>query len=150
MRSPLLPAACDLTAIVVFVTIGLVVHKGGVSAAGYAETTLPLAAGWFAAGTFFGAFTTRRLVPVLATWACGIPLGVLIRAIVLDHHSVGSEAAFLAVCLATIGSLVAALRGSLSLATLASERRARTRPRPSQSDVGLDRPAAAPARPDLG
>jgi hypothetical protein len=150
MRSPLLLAACDLAAIVVFVTIGLFVHKGGVSATGYAETALPLAAAWFAAGAFFGAFTTRRLVPVLATWACGVPVGVVIRALILDHHSIGSESAFLAVCLVTIGALVASFRGSLALFSLAAERRTRTRSRPSRSDAGLDRPAAAPARPDLG
>jgi Protein of unknown function (DUF3054) len=116
MRSPVLLAASDLGAIVVFVTIGLLSHHRGVTLAGYARDVLPLAAGWFGAGTLFHALRDSRLVPLLETWACGITAGVLLRALVLGHRLNGGEAAFLAVCLATIGALVALGRVTLLLA----------------------------------
>jgi len=114
-RSPATLAACDLTAIVVFVTIGLLHHRHGLSVAGYARDTLPLAGGWFAAGALFNAFDDGGLGALAATWACGIPAGVLVRALVLGRPIDGSEAAFLGVCLATIGLLVLVLRGGAGL-----------------------------------
>jgi hypothetical protein len=116
LRSPALLAACDAAAIVVFVTIGLISHRRGLSASGYARDTLPLAAGWFGAAALFHPYASRGVRRVLATWAVGIPAGVLVRALVLGRTLNGSEAAFLAVCLATIGLLVLTLRSALRLA----------------------------------
>jgi hypothetical protein len=116
LRSPALLAACDGAAIVVFVTIGLFSHQRGLNASGYARDTLPLAGGWFAAAALFHPYADQRLRPMLATWACGIPAGVLARSLVLGKALDGSEAAFLAVCLVTIGLLVLIGRGALVLA----------------------------------
>jgi hypothetical protein len=116
MRAPLLYAASDLTAIVVFVTVGLLAHDRGLSAAGYARDALPLAAGWFAAAAVFHAYSRPSRGALVATWAVGITAGVLARALVLGHRLDGGEAAFLLVCLAVIGLLVVALRGALVLA----------------------------------
>jgi hypothetical protein len=116
VRSPLLLPVCDAAAIVVFVTIGLVSHHRGLNAAGYARDTLPLAAGWFGAAALFHLYGGHELRALLATWALGIPAGVLVRALVLGHPLNGSEAAFLGVCLVVIGLLVGALRGALLLA----------------------------------
>ncbi len=107
---------CDALAILVFVTIGLVSHHRGVSVEGYARDALPLAAGWFGAAALFHLYAERRLTPLLLTWACGIPAGVLLRALVTGRSLNGGEAAFLAVCLATIGALVLAGRATLQLA----------------------------------
>ena len=116
LRSPALLAACDGAAIVVFVTIGLLSHQRGLSASGYARDTLPLAGGWFTAAALFHPYADQRLRPTLATWACGIPAGVLVRALALGKPLDGNEAAFLGVCLATIGLLVLIERGALMLA----------------------------------
>ena len=108
LRSPLLLPVCDAAAIVVFVTIGLVSHHRGLNAAGYARDTLPLAAGWFGAAALFHLYGGHGRRALLATWALGIPAGVLVRALVLGHSLNGGEAAFLGVCLVVIGLLVGA------------------------------------------
>jgi len=115
VRSPLLLPVCDAAAIAIFVTIGLVTHHRGLSAAGYARDTLPLAAGWFGAAALFHLYGDNGLRALLATWALGIPAGVLVRALVLGHSLNGGEAAFLGVCLVVIGLLVGVLRGALLL-----------------------------------
>jgi hypothetical protein len=114
-RPPLALAASDLAAIVVFVTIGLISHHKGFGLRGYARDTLPLAGGWLAAALLFHPYREQRRWRTIATWALGVPLGVLVRALVLGRSLNGSEAAFLAVCLVTIGLLVAVLRRVLLL-----------------------------------
>src|ERR1700678_2699031 len=134
-RLPVSLVASDMGAILIFVTIGLVAHHRGLSAAGYARDTLPLAAGWFAAAALFHPYRGRaRLRAVVATWACGVPAGVLLRALVLGRTLDGKEASFLGVCLTMIGLLVLLLRGTLrlaeglSLAPLSAPQSAHARP----------------------
>jgi hypothetical protein len=116
LRSPVLLAASDLVAIVVFVTIGLISHHRGLSATGYARDTLPLAGGWFGAAALFRPYgDPPRRRALLATWACGIPAGVLARALVLGRSLNGGEAAFLGVSMVTIGLFVLAVRSALLL-----------------------------------
>lgn len=115
--SPRARAASDALAILVFVTIGLLSHHRGLSLRGYARDVLPLAAGWYGAAALFHLYRARRLTPLLLTWACGIPAGVLVRALILGHNLNGGEAAFLAVCLATIGTLVLVGRATLRVAS---------------------------------
>jgi hypothetical protein len=122
-------AACDAAAIVVFVSIGLLAHHRGLSLRGYARDTLPLAGGWFAAAWLFGLYRSPGPLPLLATWALGISAGVLVRALVLGRRLDGSEAAFLGVCLVTIGALDLALRAALRLS--------RTFPRPGRSAAAV-------------
>jgi hypothetical protein len=122
-------ALVDAAAILIFVTIGLFSHHGGVSARGYARDAIPLLAGWFAAAWAFRAYTRPGLWRVVATWAVGVTLGVAVRALVLGRAWNGKEAAFLAVALVTVGLLVAALRGAVAL--LARSRYARGRGSPS-------------------
>lgn len=124
-RAPRLEAACDGAAIVVFVSIGLVAHHRGLGLGGYARDTLPLAGGWFAAARLFRLYTRPSRGRLLATWALGLSAGVLVRALVLGRSLNGSEAAFLGVCLATIGALDLTLRALLALAR---GRHARTLP----------------------
>lgn len=113
---PALPlAACDAAAIIAFVTIGLISHHLGLSIDGYARDALPLGGAWFAAAALFHLYRENRFRALAATWACGIPAGVLVRALVLGRSFDGGEAAFLAVGLVTIGSLVLALRGTAAL-----------------------------------
>jgi hypothetical protein len=96
---PRFAAAADAAAIVVFAVIGNVSHHGGVSTGGLARDVLPLLGGWLAAGVLFGLY--RRPTPgrLVATWVVGITAGVVVRAAVLGHTRLGTEAAFLGVAL---------------------------------------------------
>jgi len=114
-------ACADFGAIVVFVTIGLFVHHGGVSVSGYARDTLTIGGGWFAAAAIFHPYRTPQLRRLVATWAVGIPVGVFVRALILGRSLNSHEAAFLCVCLATIGLFVLLVRGTFRVA-LARER----------------------------
>ncbi len=115
-RSARAPVLLDLAAILIFVTIGLAAHGRGIALRGYLRDALPLAGGWFAAAALFRLYSRPRWRALALTWICGIPLGVLARALVLGRVRSPSEAAFLAVCLVTIGALVLAGRGGLRLA----------------------------------
>jgi len=117
--APKLSACSDAGAILVFVTIGLLSHEGGLSPGGYARNALPFLGCWFAAALLFGLYTRDGRARLVATWAVGVPAAVLVRALVLGRTAEGREAAFLAVSLAAVGVLVAGLR--LLLGLLASQ-----------------------------
>ena len=97
---PAAAVACDTTAILVFAVVGLLSHKGGVSATGLARDALPLLGGWLVAATLFRLYVRPAPRRLLATWLVGVAGGVVVRALVLGHHAVGKEAAFLGVALA--------------------------------------------------
>ena len=113
--APGLPALIDAAAILLFVSIGLVSHHRGLAPAGYARDALPLLAGWFGAALLFRTYPDGRFRRLLATWAVGVPAGVLLRALALGRALNGKEAAFLGVALATIMVFVLALRGAVRL-----------------------------------
>jgi hypothetical protein len=94
----------DALAILVFVTIGQLSHRGGVSATGYAEDALPFLVCWFTAFWAFGG----RFVP---TWLVGVTAGVALRAVILSHYR-WNELAFWLVALAFVGAVALALRGA--------------------------------------
>jgi len=112
---PALLAASDAVAIVAFVTVGLVSHRHGVSATGYARDALPLLGGWFGTALALRTYGVGGTPRLLATWALGIPLGVLIRALALGRSLDGSELAFLGVALAFSLLFVLALRVALGV-----------------------------------
>jgi hypothetical protein len=121
-------AAADAVAIVVFVTIGLLSHHGGLSARGYARDAIPFLGFWFAAAAAFRLYPRPERWRLAATWAAGVPAAVLVRALVLGHDLDGKEAAFLAVSLVTIGILVPVTRlcARVLLPAPSSRRSART------------------------
>ena len=110
---PAAAAACDTTAILVFAVVGLLSHRGGVSATGLARDAVPLLGGWFVAAALFRLYVDPALRRLAATWLAGVAGGVILRALVLGHHAVGREAAFLGVALAftALFVLVARLLG---------------------------------------
>jgi hypothetical protein len=116
---PAVLALSDAVAILAFTTIGLISHRHGLSASGYAGDALPLLGCWFAAAAIFGLYRRRGASILLATWLVGVTLGVLVRALVLGHSV---EADFLAVALAFILLFVAALR--VAVGSLGALRRA--------------------------
>jgi Protein of unknown function (DUF3054) len=130
----LFPAArfaipADAAAIVLFAVVGLLTHRGGISARGIARDALPLLGGWFAAALLARLYTRPRIVRLALTWLGGITAGVAVRAAVLSHTHVGKEAAFLAVALAFTVLFVLAAR--LATAWALPRRRRPARPRAS-------------------
>ena len=107
-------ATTDALAILAFVTVGLVSHRHGVSATGYAHDALPILGAWFGASLIFKTYSlggTRRL---LETWAIAIPLGVLIRGVVLGRSLGADQFEFLAVALVFSLVFVLALRAAVT------------------------------------
>jgi hypothetical protein len=105
----------DGIAILTFVTIGLVSHHRGIAALGYAHDALPLLGGWYAAALALRLYQTQRPRRLLLTCAVGVPVGVLIRALVLGRAFNGKEAEFLGVALISILLLVTVLRSAIAL-----------------------------------
>jgi hypothetical protein len=103
-------AIADALAILVFVTIGLLSHQGDLTLRGYARDALPFLGCWFAAALMFRLYSRPGWWRLAATWAVGVPLAVLVRALVLGRHLGSKEAAFLVVSLVTVGVLVLAFR----------------------------------------
>lgn len=120
MRALLFPSrpaglAADCAAFAVFATVGLLSHHGGVSATGYARDLLPLLGAWLAVAAVLGTYRHRSPLRLLCTWAVGVPLGWLVRALVLGRTLNGKEASFLAVALVFTFLFVAGLRAALAL-----------------------------------
>ena len=90
--------AADLVAIVVFVTVGLLNHHGGVSATGYARDLLPIGACWLLAAGAFDLYRRPRWGALLGTWLVGVTVGIAVRALVLWRLD-GNDGVFLAVAL---------------------------------------------------
>jgi hypothetical protein len=110
--------AADAIALVAFSVVGLLSHHGTVTAGGLARDALPLLGGWFAAALVFRLYTRPSPSRLLATWACGVTAGVVVRALVLGRAANGHEAAFLGVALAFTLVFVLALR-AVAAATVA-------------------------------
>jgi hypothetical protein len=90
--------AVDLLALLAFVTVGLLNHHGGISAAGYARDALAFAGCWLVAAGAFDLYRRPRVRVLLATWSVGVTGGVLIRAIIRWRID-GGDAVFLVVAL---------------------------------------------------
>ena len=97
---PAAAVASDAIAILVFAIVGLFSHKGGVSGTGLARDALPLLGSWLAAAALFRLYLRPAAWRLAATLLAGVAGGVVVRALVLGHHAVGKEAAFLGVSLA--------------------------------------------------
>ena len=113
-RDPRLLPLADALGILVFATVGLVSHDE-FGLAGYARDALPLLGGWFAAALVFGAYRSPSTRTLLLTWIVGVPLGLLVRALVLDRDFDGDQAVFLGISLAFTLLFVAACRAALGL-----------------------------------
>ena len=113
LPSHLAAVAADVVALLVFVTIGLFNHHGGVSAGDYARDALPLVGCWLLAGGAFDLYKRPRVRALLATWLVGVTAGVLLRAL-LRWHIDGGDAVFLAVALCFTLLFVAVVRIAVS------------------------------------
>ena len=113
LPSHLAAVGADAVALLVFVTIGLLTHHGGVSAADYARDAVPLLGCWLLAGGAFDLYKRPRVRALLATWLVGVTAGVLLRAL-LRWHIDGGDAVFLAVALCFTLLFVAVVRIAVS------------------------------------
>jgi hypothetical protein len=94
--------ASDLLALLAFVTVGLINHKGGVSATGYARDVLPIAGCWLVAAGTFDLYKRPRWRALISTWLAGV--------------TGGDDAVFLAVALTFSLLFVLAFRAVSSVA----------------------------------
>jgi hypothetical protein len=126
MRSPFLSifqlshraaVTADMLAIVAFVTVGLINHKGGLSASGYARDVLPIGGCWLVAAGPFDLYKHPRWRALLATWLVGVTAGVLVRALVRWRLD-GDDAVFLPVALCFSLLFVLAFRFAARLLVL--------------------------------
>jgi hypothetical protein len=90
--------AADVVALLVFVTIGLFNHHGGVSAADYARDAIPIVGCWLLAGGAFDLYKRPRARALVGAWLVGVTAGILVRAL-LRWHVDGGDGVFLAVAL---------------------------------------------------
>src|SRR5690349_11667174 len=86
----------DVLALLVFVTVGLLNHHGGLSATGYARDALPIVGCWLVAAGAFDLYKRPRWKALLGTWLAGVVAGVAIRTLMLWHVE-GDDAVFLGV-----------------------------------------------------
>lgn len=103
--------AGDLAALCLFAVLGLLSHEHGVTLSGLARTAGPLVGSWLAAAAVVGAYRRPGLGTLLATWALAVPVGVLVRALVLGRDVDGGTAAFLGVALGVTLALLLLSRG---------------------------------------
>jgi hypothetical protein len=113
LPSHLAAVGADAVALLLFVTIGLFTHHGGVSAADYARDAVPLLGCWLLAGGAFDLYKRPHVRALLATWLVGVTAAVLLRAL-LRRHIDGGDAVFLAVALCFTLLFVAAVRIAVS------------------------------------
>jgi hypothetical protein len=83
---PLILALGDAAAIVVFAVLGLLNHEEGVTVDGILRNAGPIILGYFATALVFRAFTRPAIGRVLLAWLLGVPVGVVIRALILHRH----------------------------------------------------------------
>jgi hypothetical protein len=103
-------AAADAAGLTAFAAVGAAAH-GGLSLLGSGAATLACLLGcWFGLAALLGSYRTRARARTAAVWAAGVPLAVLLRALVLGRPLDGREAAFLATSLVFTAVFVAAAR----------------------------------------
>jgi hypothetical protein len=104
-----LPLA-DTVGIFLFATVGLLSHDHALSLDGYARDFVPVLGGWFAAALVLGAYREPSWRTLLLTWIVGVPLGLLVRALVLGRDFDGGQVVFFGITLAFTLIFVVALR----------------------------------------
>jgi hypothetical protein len=109
----------DAIAIALFAVIGLATHDEGITAGGVARNALPILAAWFVVAAFAGTYARPGLRTMLITWVIAVPVGVVIRAIVLSRPADGSQIVF---AIVTMTVTLVLLLGWRSIAAMVSGR----------------------------
>ena len=106
----------DALCILVFTCIGMLSHDRGITGNGIARDTVPLLGAWLGAALLLRTYRRPSVARLLATWAVGIPAGVLVRALVLGRDLDGGQAAFLLTTLGFSALLIGGARLGLGTA----------------------------------
>jgi hypothetical protein len=109
----------DAIAVALFAVIGLATHDEGITAGGVARNALPILAAWFVVAAFAGTYARPGLRTMLITWGIAVPVGVVIRAIVLSRPADGSQIVF---AIVTMTVTLVLLLGWRSIAAMVSGR----------------------------
>jgi hypothetical protein len=105
--------AADVAALLVFVTVGLLNHQGGISLWDFVRDAVPFIGCWLLAGGAFDLYKRPRAGALVGTWLVGVTGGVLLRA--LTHwHVEGDDAVFFVVALCFALLFVLAARTAAS------------------------------------
>jgi hypothetical protein len=111
--SHLTAVVADVVALLVFVTVGLLNHHGGISLWDFARDAVPFIGCWLLAGGAFDLYKRPRAGALVGTWLVGVTGGVLLRA--LTHwHVEADDAVFFVVALCFALLFVLAARTAAS------------------------------------
>lgn len=101
-RRTVLPAAVDALVLAVFVVLGRESHDINSGVTWYLTVLWPFLIGWFAAALAFRVYARwpERWALLIATWACGIAIALVLRAVVTQRTT---PVAFIIVAYAFIG-----------------------------------------------
>ena len=79
--SPRAAATVDAVALLAFVVIGVLQHRG-VVLPGLLRTGIPLLVAWFLVALLVGTYRRTGWVTMLVTWVVALPLGLLARSVI--------------------------------------------------------------------
>jgi peptidoglycan/LPS O-acetylase OafA/YrhL len=117
-RRTLFPLAVDALVLAVFVALGRESHDIDSGIIWYLTVLWPFLAGWFVAALAVRVYARwpERWLPLIATWAGGIAIALILRAVVTQRPTPGAFiiVAFAFIGLATFGWRLA-VRGLLLL-----------------------------------
>ena len=113
-RQPRLLPLADALGILAFATVGLLSHDA-FSLSGYARDALPVLGAWFAVAAALGTYREPSTRKLLVTWILGVPLGILVRALVLGRDFDGDQLVFLVISLVFTLLFVLGFRAAFGL-----------------------------------
>lgn len=113
----------DALCILVFTCIGMLSHDKAITGNGIARDTVPLLGAWLGAALLLQAYRRPSARRVIGTWALAMPVGVLIRALVLGRDLNGRQLAFLITTMCFSALLIGGVRWVLSAASGAARGR---------------------------
>jgi hypothetical protein len=79
--SPRAAATIDAVALLAFVVVGVVQHRG-VVLPGLLRTGIPLLVAWFLVALLVGTYRRTGWITMLVTWVVATPLGLLARSVI--------------------------------------------------------------------
>lgn len=92
--------AADLIALPAFVVVGMSSHRTGSAIVIFARTAVPVVIAWLVVARVFGTYRPPSFTMLIATWAVGVPVGILVRAVITSQLGDDDLWVFLGVAMA--------------------------------------------------
>lgn len=108
---PVVLAVGDGAVLVLWSILGLAHHVEGITFGGILRNAGPIMLGWYAAALLLRTYARPGSLRFLATWALGVSVGVVLRALFLGRVWNADEFAFFGVTLGVTLALLAIWRG---------------------------------------